>query len=328
MQRLPLFKQIPPLATALFSSVAIFVFVSVIIYSIFMVFNGAGPEWWVALRILLSIVGVIVGLKLRRIPEVKDYMAIMQQDAITIANHWAQGSDLVRLTWYLRAGYLVSAISFVIGLILLFQWDLPQVQNYMIELYQNVPVNYQGMPIEYLYNTKVFPFFLFGLSLSFFTRIVQFIATCHIILYRNNPVRAGFAVFCKECYVLGATMIGAGVPIVATGSMIMAANPMIIPANSITNFINMKIPGFTGYGFPVRTLTAQIRNVFLSDMATYDPWEHVGADKIMDPESQDRFVMNNINAIRKKFSTSQLQMMGIDPPIISNYTGGMVKKGN
>ena len=122
MSRLSLFKQIPPYAAALFSSVGIFVFLGIIISSILMVLNGADPGW-VALRTFCSTVGLIVGLKLLRIPAVKDHLSIMQQDSVTIANHWSQDSDLIRLTWYLPAGYLVSAISFVIGLILLFQWE-------------------------------------------------------------------------------------------------------------------------------------------------------------------------------------------------------------
>lgn len=43
-------------------------------------------------------------------------------------------------------------------------------------------------------------------------------------------------------------------------------------------------------------------------------------EKILDPQSQNRFVMENIPAIRKKFSTAQLQAMAIDPFLVSNYT--------
>lgn len=307
---------------SLFTTVGGFISIGLFCSSAFLLFIGVAP-YVVCLRASYGICSLIGVLLLLRVPAIKEHMAIIKQDALTIAAHWANDKDLVRLTWYLRAGYGISAISVIVGVVLWCQYDMAQVHDYMVQLLASVPdLAHQGMIFECLYSTKGFAFFTFGLILFVVTRTVQFCAACHIILYRNTPVRAVFASFCKECYTFGGLVAGVGVPVFGASSVVMASSPMLFPASYITNFVNIYIPGFHGHGFPLGTLTTQIRHVFFLELPKYNPLDHVGPDNMMNADSQHQFMVENIADIRKKCSIHQLQTMGVDPSLISNYTSG------
>lgn len=313
---------------ALFTTVEVFIFLGILSSSFFLLLMGADPML-VCLRASGGVASLLVVLFLLRIPAVKEHMEIMKQDNLTIANHWAKHKHLVRLTWYLRAGYVISAISVRVGVVLWCQYDMFQINDFLLNLSMKVPdVAHQNMIFERLFNTKAFPFFMFGLSFFFVTRTVQFVAACHIIFYRNNPVRNVFTAMCKEYYKYGGTVIGVGTPLFGTGAMMMTSSPMFFPANHITNFVNIYIPMFHGDGFPVGTITPQLRNVYLLQLPNYNPLDHVGPENIMDPALQEQFMIQNMQKIRKTFSTTQLQVMGVDPSLISNsHSGRLVKKG-
>lgn len=312
----------------LLTTVGVFISLGIFLSSFFFLLMGVDPVL-VCLRASGGVVSLIIVLFLLRIPAVKEHMEIMKQDNLTIANHWTKDKDLVRLTWYLRAGYVISAISVIVGVVLWCQYDMSQIYDFLVELSMKVPdVAHQNMIFERLFNTKAFPFLMFGLSFFFVTRTVQFVAACHIILYRNNSVRNVFTAMCKECYKYGGTVLGVGTPLFGTGAMMMTSSPMLFPANHSTNFVNIYTPMFHGYGFPVGTITPQVRNVYLLQLPNYNPLDHVGPDNILEPDSQDQFMIQNMSKIRKTFSTTQLQVMGVDPSLISNYpSGSLVKKG-
>ena len=313
----------------LLTTVGVFISLGIFISSFFFLLMGVDPVL-VCLRASGGVVSLIIVLFLLRIPAVKEHMEIMKQDNLTIANHWTKDKDLVRLTWYLCAGYVIYAILVIVGMVLWFQYDMSQINDFLVELsMKKVPdVAHQNMIFERLFNTKAFPVWMFGLSLFFVTRTVRFVGACHIILYRENSVQNVFTAMCKECYQYGGTVLGVGIPLFGTGAMMMTSSPMLFPANHITNFVNIYIPMFHGYGFPVGTITPQVRNVYLLQLPNYNPLDHVGPDTIMDPASQDQFMIQNMSKIRKTFSTTQLQVMGVDPSLISNYpSGSLVKKG-
>ena len=314
-----------PQIGAVFSSTVFFVSVMILLSSLVLLWSGT--DWTLVLiRALYGFMSLGLALMIKRIPSVQNVLLTMEEDQRTIANHWAQDRDLIQLTWCLRAGYLLFALSIVVSIVLWFQYDMPKLQIFALELYQS-PCNtgHQDKILQWLYNTKAFPFFVFGYTLVYLTLAVQFVATCHIILYRNTPTKMGIKVFCQECYKHGSIAFAVGVPVFGTASVLMASSPMFFPANSVTNFVHTSFPGFNGYGFPTGTVTPQIRNTFLQELPNYNPWDHIGPDKILDAQKQDNFIRENIVPIRKKFGLGQLQTMGIDPPIVSNYGTGLTK---
>lgn len=315
-----------PQIGAVFSSATLFVSLMIFISSLVLLWSGT--DWTLVLiRALYGFMSLGLALMIKRIPSVQNVLLTMEEDQRTIANHWAQDRDLIQLTWCLRGGYLLFALSIVVSVVLWFHYDMPNLQVFALELYYETPLDIgrQEKLLQWLYNTKAFPFFVFAYILVYLTITVQFVATCHIIFYRNTPTRMTIKIFCQECYKHGSIAFALSVPVVGTGSVIMASAPMFFPANSITNFVHTYFPGFNGYGFPSGTLTPQTRNTFLQELPNYNPWDHVGPDKILDPAKQDKFIRENIGQIRKSYSVAQLQVMGIDPPMVSNYGTSLTK---
>ena len=141
----------------LLTTVGVFISLGIFISSFFFLLMGVDPVL-VCLRASGGVVSLIIVLFLLRIPAVKEHMEIMKQDNLTIANHWTKDKDLVRLTWYLRAGYVISAVSVIVGVVLWCQYDMSQIYDFLVELSMKVPdVAHQNMIFERLFNTKAFP---------------------------------------------------------------------------------------------------------------------------------------------------------------------------
>ena len=312
---------------ALFTPLVMFISASLFFSSLLLLWYGVDPVS-VFLRALVGFLGIGGAVAVSSIPSVQKLMLSVQEDDRTIAAHWAQDADLVKLTWGLRAGYLISVLTMLAGMYMLVTLDLPALYQFSSSLIHDGVENDTRIDQIYAWlqaRTSVH-LVVFSLLIFFVTSTLQFVAACHIIFFRNNPVRNGMIAFCKECYKYGAPVLAGGVLTGGTVTTVMASSSLHFKATVATNFVNMYGPFSQGYGFALGTSTPHIRDMYLRELPNYNPHDLLGPGNILDSEKQNAFVGQNIGTIRKKFSTLQLQAMEIDPPIISNYGTGVMKK--
>ena len=312
---------------ALFTPMVMFISGSLLLSSLVLLWYGADPVS-VFLRALVGFIGIGGAVAVSNIPSVKKLMLIVQEDDRTIAAHWAQDADLVKLTWGLRAGYLISVLTVLAGVYMLVTLDLPAMHELSLSLIRDGVDNDTRIDQIHSWLQARTSVRLVSLSflLYFVTSTIQFVAACHIIFFRNNPVRVGIIAFCKECYKYSTPIIAASGITGGTATSLMASSPLHFKATVATNFMNTYGPFAQGYGFALGTSTPHIRDMYLRELPNYNPQDLIGPGNILDSEKQDEFVDQNIGTIRKKFSTLQLQTMGIDPPMISKYGTGVIQK--
>jgi hypothetical protein len=313
---------------ALCTSVTLFISLGILLSSVILLaFN---TDWTlVLLRALLGFIGLGVVMLLQRIPAVQKVLEQSKEDDRTIAAHWTQDADLIRLTWYLRVGYVLSAIIMFVCVCMVMPYELKELHTIGCNLAYSGADEATRVRLLDAYLTSSWSVLLGSVSLLlFFIAItVSFLATCHIILYRNNPVKGFLFAMCKECYKYGGTVVAIGAPVTLGVHIGMAASPFMFKTTMATNMINIYFPLSQGYGYPLGTHLPHTRDSFLMLLPNYNPRDLLGPDSILDAQKQDTFIHENIGRIRKKFSLSQLQAMGIDPPIVSNYGTGLAKTG-
>ena len=172
---------------ALFTSKILFVSIMVLISSFMLLWYGT--DWTLVLtRVLLGFIGIGLAFALQRIPSVRNALLNMQEDDRTIANHWAQDFDLIRLTWYLRAAYLISAITMIVCVCMVVPYDLQELYILGSNLGYSGADEATRIRLLDSYVESSWSFWLGSLSLLiyFLTITVEFVATCHIILYRKR----------------------------------------------------------------------------------------------------------------------------------------------
>jgi hypothetical protein len=244
-------------------------------------------------------------------PFAQHHLTIMAEDVKTMQSHWEHDWDLRYTTYVTRTLYVLSILSWIAGIILVFNVPEDVMVLVMSGCMPDVEKWFWNSPFAYAW--------MMSSALFILSAIIEWIGNLHIIFFRNNPVRSALTALCKVCYeVSGKVVIGA-----SAGGTIAYQLLAVIPGVEITPALQVLQkygPFNAGYTFELGSSLPSMRNRLLLHVPGYNPWDLVDPEtSVLDTRLQDKWIQDNIGQVRTHCSTTSLQAMQIDPKPFSRY---------
>jgi len=248
--------------------------------------------------LIVAFVFILVSL-LKRIPSIEKLLNLVKQDMVVLGNHWRFDSDL-------------RSISYVINFLTIFGilFMLPQVTSIFVMSKYVTVLDYEEyitlgkLTTPMIYSRFASELFPIGFVSFFCSRLLNFIFSVHIILFRNFPTTLKTISVCAQCAI--------GIGALATPLVLIDihSSSLVNKPTTLSNFYNQYSPTGAGYGY--HNTLDMVQHEALKASSVYNKEALIDAKfRMFSTEKKEAFIALHKSTLSKELPISACVNLGI-----------------